>query len=144
MTHFGTMNHHISHRENGIGFLHLRTLSIQVQVSFEHEKFFSPLSFEQTRNSEDSIFGKNVKTLFSIFGPSFRSIHHFMPKIAIFSEGIFKMSWMKTFNRQRRKNQMIEPQRIWWRFIKRRGIVTVKKPNLDLTVGQENGQGKWH
>ena len=30
----------MSHRENGIGFLHLRTLSIQVQVSFEHEIHF--------------------------------------------------------------------------------------------------------
>ena len=77
MTHFGTMNHHIhmmSHRENGIGFLHLRTLSIQVQVSFEHE-----IHFEQTRNSQNSknsIFEleKFSKSIFLFFGPSFRSI----------------------------------------------------------------------
>ena len=79
------MNHHISHRENEIGFLHLRTLSIEVQVSFEHVfgsfiKFFEIIKIRFLRKSK------------TFFGPSFRSIHHFMPKIAIFSEGIFKMS----------------------------------------------------
>ena len=110
MTHFGTMNHHIhmmSHRENGIGFLHLRTLSIQVQVPFEHEIHFwtdSKFSKLEKFNFRFSNSKKRRKVFFLFFGPSFRSIVWCMPKIAIFSEGIFKMKktcWMKIFNHQR-------------------------------------------
>ena len=78
-----------------------------VHFLFKFKFLLNTFSFEQTRISQKSIFRKKnifrVVTFFFIFGPSFRSIHQRMPKIAIFSEGIFKMSWMKTFNRQRRK-----------------------------------------
>ena len=95
----------MSHRENGIGFLHLRTLSIQVQVSFEHE-----IHFEQTRNSqnsENSIFEleKFSKSFYFIFRTliSVNCVMH--AKNCNFLWGHFqneKTCWMKTFNHQRR------------------------------------------
>ena len=55
------MNHHISHRENEIGFLHLRTLSIEVQVSFEHVfgsfiKFFEIIKIRFLRKNQKPFF----------------------------------------------------------------------------------------
>ena len=77
MTHFGTMNHHIhmmSHRENGFGFLHLRTLSIQVQVSFEHEIHFwtdSKFSKLEKFNFRFSNSKKRRKVFFYFSDPHF-------------------------------------------------------------------------
>ena len=64
----------MSHRENGIGFLHLRTLSIQVQVSFEHEIHFwtdSKFSKLEKFNFRFSNSKKRRKVFFYFSDPHF-------------------------------------------------------------------------